>query len=213
MSSGPRLWQTLLEAEGLAAGADVAARLGAYLGLVREFNPVAGLVSVHDVGVLEEVHLPDCLSLAPVIARLGLERGLLLDIGSGGGFPAVPLGIVLPELRGVLVERNGRKSGFLRKVQGDLGLKGFRVVSGEFPQAGRDVQADVVTARAVEAPVRVWKDLAAWLPPGAVYLCQTGAPVSGGGMFHVEHVSDAWTLHGLRRGSLQLVRRAGASNP
>ena len=87
-----------------------------YLSLVREWNDYASLVSKGDLSSLEETHLVDALGLAPVIVRLGQDEGLLLDIGSGGGFPAIPLKIVLPDLQIVMIERCGRKVAFLRNL-------------------------------------------------------------------------------------------------
>lgn len=70
------------------------------------------LVSQADRTRLRERHL------APSLAGLELlpERGKVLDIGSGGGFPALPLAILTPHLTYTLVESNSRKAAFLRRV-------------------------------------------------------------------------------------------------
>ena len=149
-------------------------------------------------------HVADSLSLVPYMP----ERGLLLDIGSGGGFPAIPLKIVRPGLDVVLVERSSKKVGFLRKVIGALGLKGVKLVEGEFPVCCRDLRPDVVTARAVERGNKVLRQIAKFLPERARFLCQSGDPEGKlGEMFHVEHVEDGWSWQGLRRGELYIVTR------
>ena len=66
--------------------------------------------------------------LEPICAAdLFDEPGRLLDVGSGNGFPAVPIKVMRPELDLILVEASERKSGFLWAVLRELGLKGARV--------------------------------------------------------------------------------------
>lgn len=197
----------LLRQGGINVPGEMREQIGKFLQLVREWNNFAGLVSPKDVDLLEKTHLPDSLSLAPPIRRLGAGRLRWVDIGSGGGFPAVPVKIVLPDLEVVLVERNAKKAGFLEKVVGSLRLEEARVVQGNFP----DVQLaapDVVTARAIEKPAKLLPHILALLPVGGVFFCQTDLPEVGE-RFHVELVDDEWSAQGLRRGTLRLVRRIG----
>lgn len=180
-------------------------QLHVYIQLIRDWNSFASLVSRSDLDLLEQVHLPDSLSLAPLIRCLGKDRLHLLDIGSGGGLPAIPLKIVLPELEVEMVERSTRKTGFLEKVVGALHLGSVRVVHGNFPEVEVAVP-DVVTARAVEKPGKVLPRALDLLPVGGVFLCQT-VLLQLDPRFHVERVEDEWTAHGLRRGNLYIIRR------
>ena len=180
-------------------------QLDAYVQLIRNWNSFASLVSQSDLALLGKVHVPDSLSLAPLIRRLGEGPLRLLDIGSGGGFPAIPLKIVLPELEVEMVERGARKVGFLEKVVGSLHLDNVRVVQGNFPEVQVAVP-DVVTARAVEKPGKILPHLLDLLPVGGIFLCQTVLPRLDL-RFHVERVEDDWTAHGLRRGNLYMIRR------
>jgi 16S rRNA (guanine527-N7)-methyltransferase len=198
----------MLECEGIPVPATVLSQWARHAALVREWNPVASLVSMGDARQLECTHLPDAVSLASVMAHLGLSGASLLDVGSGGGYPAIPMKIVLPELQLTLMERSVKKIGFLRKVVAALGLQGVEIVHGEFPRMVQGRSAAVVTARAVEAPVKVQQALAAWMPVGGIFLCQSGCPTAfGREMFHVEHWEDGWTTNGARRGELFVVRR------
>ena len=197
-----------LQREGLEVPANVLGQWVRHAALIREWNKVASLVSVGDARQLETIHLPDAVSLAAVVARLGLAGGSLLDIGTGGGYPAIPMKIVLPALQVTLVERSVKKVGFLRKVVAALGLQGVEIIHGDFPGAVAGRGADVVTARAVETPEKIRCALAAWIPVGTVFLCQSGAPNEfEAPMFHVEHWEDGWTQNGTRRGVLFIVRR------
>jgi 16S rRNA (guanine527-N7)-methyltransferase len=200
--------RALLEGAGIVVPADAEARLRRYVELLAEWNGFASLLSERDIGLAASVHVPDTLSLTPFV-RDHAGAGGLLDIGSGGGFPAVPLAIVLPELPVVLVERSVRKVGFLRKAAGALGLNRVDIVHGEFPRAVRGLAPGVITARAVENPARLRRGLAEFIAAGSVFLCQSGLTWDEpAGMFHVEPVDDLWKTRGVRRGSLAIVRRA-----
>ena len=179
-----------------------------YLSLVEEWNEYASLVSRADLARLGARHVPDALSLAPIIKRLDPQGGTLLDIGSGGGFPALPLGILMPELKIFLLERSQKKVAFLRKAAGALGLSGVRVIEGTFPESAQELRPDIVTARAVEEPGKLMNQILAYLPAGASFLCQVPEPKrSIPETFHVEHVEDEWTAQGLRLGSLCIISR------
>jgi 16S rRNA (guanine527-N7)-methyltransferase len=84
------------------------------------------------------------------------EEGSLLDAGSGGGFPGVPLKICKPRLSVHLLEANAKRVSFLKQVIRLLGLKDVQVIRGRIEEVHRD-QAhdgyDVVTARALASPV------------------------------------------------------------
>ncbi|MBI2859324.1 MAG: 16S rRNA (guanine(527)-N(7))-methyltransferase RsmG [Chloroflexi bacterium] len=95
-------------------------------------------------------------SLTPVLAlpriREPGERNLL-DVGSGGGFPGVPLKIAFPRLRVVLIESTQKKVRFLEHLVDRLALKGVEVVTGRAEDLARDrryrEKFDAVVARAV----------------------------------------------------------------
>lgn len=80
----------------------------------------------------------------------GFVDGTVCDVGSGGGFPSIPLAIVRPELSFVLIEANGKKVSFLNAVVDALGLKNVKVIKAraeEVPELRESF--DTVTARAV----------------------------------------------------------------
>lgn len=205
-----RLAETGVEIPG-----DAADRLHEHMGLIKQWNRAVSLVSRSDLEDLESRHVIDSLSLAPILAGRGLSEGVLLDVGSGAGFPAIPLAVVLPGLRVVLVERSDRKVGFLRKVVGALRIERARIYCGQFPKAVADVRPGAVTARAVERPDLIIEKVGDFVARGALFLCQAGDPRAiAPAMFHVEHAperfhvehwEDDWTRDGSRRGSLYLV--------
>jgi 16S rRNA (guanine527-N7)-methyltransferase len=111
------------------------------------------LTAVADPAGIAIKHFLDSLTLVP---RLGAAAaGRMVDVGSGAGFPGLPVRIVCPGLRLVLVEATGKKAEFCRHIAEGLSLKGVEVLHARAEEVGRDPhhrQAyDVATARAVAA--------------------------------------------------------------
>jgi 16S rRNA (guanine(527)-N(7))-methyltransferase RsmG len=184
--------------------------LDRYCALIQKWNGFASLVSAGDEKRLWE-HVADSLSLVDVARKRGGKAPWLLDIGSGGGFPAMPLALALGELEAVLVDRSRKKAGFLENAVGELGLVGrVKVVQGDFPrEVGVDApEGCLITARAVEKPEIVWEGVKKLVEMGAIFLCQwVKAPQESEKMFHVERIIDDWSDNGLRRGELRLIHR------
>lgn len=200
----------LLAEDGIPVSNEMLKQLARFNELILEWNPSASLVSLADATRLAQTHIPDALSIAAIIQRHTTNRALaLLDIGSGGGFPAIPLKVVLPGMPLILIERTTKKVGFLRKVAASLGLREVTIHNAEFTPRMVTVNVGAVTARAVEKPKGVLKKVSEALPEGVVFVCQSGNPQSAvGPRFHVEHIVDKWTEAKLRRGDLFLVTRA-----
>ena len=196
-----------LTGDGIPVPDEALEQLARHAALVREMSQAYALVSKRDLPDIERRHIVDSLALAPVVCRLAGASATLLDIGGGGGFPAIPLKIVLPKLTMTLVERSEKRSWFLRKVVGDLRLTDVDVRFGEFPSAVKDIEPSIITARAVEKPEQLLKQVRRFLPVDSVFLCQSGDPGDPNDMFHVEHIKDEWSSTGLRRGSLHAIRR------
>lgn len=114
----------------------------------------------------------DRLLVEPLMAARRLLPGdrLVIDVGSGGGSPAIPLKLSVPVLRMVLVEAKVRKSAFLREAIRQLSLEHVEVENRPFEEllSRSDLHeaADVVTIRAVRADTRLWTGGQAFLKPG-----------------------------------------------
>ncbi|PLX83305.1 MAG: 16S rRNA (guanine(527)-N(7))-methyltransferase RsmG [Desulfuromonas sp.] len=112
------------------------------------WNRRINLTAITDPLDALEKHLVDSLSLVPLLE--GTER--LLDIGSGGGFPSLPVKLALRGLKVVSVDAVGKKVSFQRHVVRSLGLSGFEPlharVEGLAGQAGRAAGFDLVVSRA-----------------------------------------------------------------
>jgi 16S rRNA (guanine527-N7)-methyltransferase len=150
---------------GVHVTASCLATVGDHLARLLAMNEQMNLTAITDPSSAWERHALDALSLLPHLADLP-AGGKVLDVGSGGGIPGIPLAIARPDLHVTLIEATQKKARFLETVSADLGLSNVAVRAeraeelAEGPLAG---QFDVVTARAV---ARLTK-LVPWVVPFA----------------------------------------------
>ena len=125
------------------------AGLASFLTLLAETNEVMNLTSDADPGHLLTTHIRD--SLAPLLVGLEAPRSLL-DIGTGGGFPAVPLALAWPATTVTMSESIGKKAHFLESLVDGVPLHGSRVIHGrveEHASALPERAFDMITARGI----------------------------------------------------------------
>lgn len=119
-------------AEGIRAlgveidGAAAQSKLLAYLALLEKWNRVYNLTAIRDPERMVSHHLLDSLAALPHLPDAASLR--LVDIGSGGGSPGIPLAIARPGWKVSLVERSAKKASFLREAQAQLPLPDVDVV-------------------------------------------------------------------------------------
>ena len=132
---------------GVALTDAQAGQLLDYLDLLQKWNKAYNLTAVRDRSAMLTQHLLDSLSIVP-----HLPPGDLLDVGSGGGLPGIPLAILQPERSITLIDTVGKKVAFLRQAAMTLGLKNLQAVSGRIeswaPPAGHDAGFALISARA-----------------------------------------------------------------
>ena len=105
---------------------DIVSLLERYIAEIERFNPALGLVGTNDRRDLIVRHILDSLAALGILLRR-CDCTRLADVGSGAGLPGIPLAIVLPDARCTLIERMGRRAGFLRHVAESLGLNNVSV--------------------------------------------------------------------------------------
>lgn len=118
-----------------------------YLDLLQKWNKAYNLTAVRERPAMLTQHLLDSLSIMP-----HLPPGDLLDVGSGGGLPGIPLAILQPERSITLIDTVGKKVAFLKQAAMTLGLKNLNAVSDRIeswlPPADHAGGFALITARA-----------------------------------------------------------------
>jgi 16S rRNA (guanine527-N7)-methyltransferase len=140
-----------------------------YLRLLERWNQTYNLTAIRQPAEMLTRHLLDSLAMAEYWSEQELA-----DMGSGAGLPGLPLAILQPERRVVLIESNGKKSRFLREVKRNLGLAGVEVVEQRAEAYAPAAKLAAATARAV-APLSALAGWCAhWLAPAGRLLAMKG---------------------------------------
>jgi len=147
-----------------------------------------GLTAIRDRDTARRVHLEESLAAAPAVARF---EGPLVDVGSGGGAPGLPLAAAFPDRQVTLLEPNLRRSGFLERVAGDF--PNVTVVRGRAEEQEID-RYGVAVAKAL-AP-----------PPVALEWCLPLVRVGGAAILLVGPSADAAAV-------AIVARRLGGGEP
>ena len=165
MSETAERVRTRAKAVGVAIPAHIEGRLIAYFDLLTRWNAKINLTALTDTDAAI-----DRLLLEPVAAAATLPRYLdLIDLGSGGGSPAIPLALALEARRLVMVESRGRKAAFLSEATRSSGLNAivanarFETIGAQGTYAG---QMDAVSIRAVRPDLATLALAKAFLKPG-----------------------------------------------
>jgi 16S rRNA (guanine527-N7)-methyltransferase len=152
-----------------------------YVDILIKWNARINLTAVRDPEEIVTRHFGESYFAAEIL-RSGAVPQTATDLGSGAGFPGIPLAISMPETQVTLIESNGKKATFLREVISAIGLKNAVVFAGRGEEY-RD-RAALVTMRAVE---RFEKAL-----PTAIGLAESGGRVAL--MVGVEQIATAKSL-------------------
>lgn len=169
---------------GISIENDVIQGLEAYFGLLQRWNRTVSLTSL-PVDTLGDEAI-DRILIEPLLASkyLPARNAVVIDIGSGGGSPAIPMKIANPEISMRMVESKTRKAAFLREVVRHLSMEGAEVEGSRFeellvrPELHEAV--DVVTMRAVKVEKKTMMGLQAFLKPGGrLFLFRTNSARNG----------------------------------
>lgn len=173
----PTSWPPQLS-DGLAAlGLDLAPDrqqlLLAFLGLLAHWNRAFNLTAVRDPAVMVRRQLLDSLAILPWVVE-----GPVLDVGSGGGLPGIPLAIARPGLAFTLLDSNGKKVRFLRQVVGELELRNVEVIQERIERLDRAAHYRHIVSRAFASLSDLTVASQGLLAPGGDWLAMKGADPS-----------------------------------
>ncbi|MDF7637431.1 16S rRNA (guanine(527)-N(7))-methyltransferase RsmG [Leuconostocaceae bacterium ESL0958] len=142
-----------LEQAGLSLSKAQLAAFDRYFHLLVATNRSVNLTAITEKEAVYLKHFYDSLTLATKVPALREGSASLIDIGSGAGFPALPLKIALPNLSVTLVDSLNKRVNFLKQVVAELGLTDVTIIHGRAEDLGKDNQLrekyDFATARAV----------------------------------------------------------------
>ncbi len=157
------LEQLLVSTPALATALPAAwfAAAATFVDLLLDANERQNLTRVVEPEAVARNHLLDAIAALPLVDALA--PGRVADIGSGGGFPAMPLALARPQFHWTLIESARGKANFLREAAATLGLVGVEVLAERAEDVGRMARQreanDLVIARAC-APLPVLAELA-----------------------------------------------------
>jgi len=122
-------------------------KLKQYTELLREWNAKINLVSRKDMDRLETKHLAHCLTLTKFLRLMPKAR--LLDVGTGGGLPGIPMAICYPQARFTLMDSIGKKIMVVEDMVDRLELSNTEVRRGRVEELPRKKSYDFILGRAV----------------------------------------------------------------
>ncbi len=140
-----------------------------FLKLLDKWNNVYNLTSISPKEMWVSAHIYDSLSISGMI-----PIGSVLDVGTGGGFPGIPLAITQPQREFVLLDRSQKKTSFLRQAVIELGLNNVKIITSRIEAYETDRPFDVIVSRAFSDLRPFVESVERLLSPTGVLLAMKG---------------------------------------
>ncbi|MCZ7570910.1 MAG: 16S rRNA (guanine(527)-N(7))-methyltransferase RsmG [Ardenticatenaceae bacterium] len=178
--------------------------------LLLEWNERLNLTAIVEPQEVVTKHFMDSLSVLAVLRPpLAAAPPAVIDVGTGGGFPGIPLKIARPEWRVTLLEATRKKTGFLAMVVRELGLEGVTIVWGRAEEVahepGQREVYDAAVARAVAELAALAELCLPFVRLGGQFVAQKGARVDE----EVDRASRALELLGGRLVAIERLEVPG----
>ncbi|MGL6159577.1 16S rRNA (guanine(527)-N(7))-methyltransferase RsmG [Microbulbifer sp.] len=142
-----------------------------YLELFARWNAAYNLSAIRDPAQMLERHIIDSLS---VVNLCGHDSDSLIDVGSGGGLPGIPLAIVHPARPVTLLDSNGKKARFLFQVASQLPLANVQVINERVEEFSPGAKFDGVVSRAFASLADMILGSEHLLAPGGKFYAMKG---------------------------------------
>ncbi|HEY6863099.1 MAG TPA: 16S rRNA (guanine(527)-N(7))-methyltransferase RsmG [Burkholderiales bacterium] len=155
---------------GLELDRNARKRLLAFAELLEKWNRVYNLTAIRGADQIVSGHLLDCLAIVPHIP----STGRALDVGSGAGFPGIPLALARPRMQVTLLDSNQKKAAFLRQAVGELQLDNATVIEDRVEAWQPQEKFDVVVSRALTDTGEFVRWSRHLLAPGGVFAAMKG---------------------------------------
>jgi len=165
---------------GLALSPQQVDALAAYVALLAKWNRTYNLTAIREPARMVTHHVLDSLAVLPHLPQHEAVR--LLDVGSGGGLPGIPLAIARADWRATLVDPVHKKAAFLAQAAIELGLGNVESHAARVEELRTNAQYDVVISRA-------FADLATFAALSEPHLAPGGVLVAMKGVHPVEEIA------------------------
>jgi 16S rRNA (guanine527-N7)-methyltransferase len=180
---------------------EITALLERYIKEIELFNRAYGLVGTDDRDELVIRHILDSLAPLGIISRLLAESGTtagraqIADAGSGAGLPGIPLSVALRDCDFTLIERMGRRAGFLLNTKAVLGLSNVTVEEKELEKTSKN-RFSLVTFRAFKPlESKLLETLSGICLPGGIIAAYKGRrEKTGQEITNIEKYLDKWEI-------------------
>ena len=156
-------------------------QLSDYLALLAKWNRTYNLTAIREPARMVTHHLLDSLAVLPHLPQSAELR--LLDVGSGGGLPGIPLAIARPDWRVVMVDPNHKKAAFLTQAAIELGLANAAARAVRVEDLRGEAPFDVVISRA-------FADLATFAASSARHVAPLGMLAAMKGVHPTEEIAE-----------------------
>ncbi len=163
---------------GQALSADAVGKLARLLRELERWNKRVNLTSIRNTAEMVSGHVLDSLALRPF-----LQGASIIDVGTGAGFPGLPLAIAEPQRRFLLLDSNARKIAFVKHVVADLALRNVTAVQARAEEFVADPLFDTVLVRALASLPRI-VELCAHL------MAENGVLLAAKGKYPAEELDD-----------------------
>jgi 16S rRNA (guanine527-N7)-methyltransferase len=136
-----------------------------FLGFLKKWSGHYNLTAITDTQKMITRHLLDSLAIAPYITGNNI-----LDIGSGAGFPGIPLAVYFPQKHVTLLDSNGKKTRFLIQAKAEFQLSNITVINARMETWQASQPFDTIVVRAVGSIPEVMAESRHLLQPGGQWL-------------------------------------------
>jgi 16S rRNA (guanine527-N7)-methyltransferase len=170
-----------LAALGLASDARQKAQLSDYLALLAKWNKTYNLTAIREPARMVTHHLLDSLAVVPHLPASPSLR--VLDVGSGGGLPGIPIAVARPGWRVAMVDPNHKKAAFLTQATIELRLANATAHAVRVEDLRGESPFDVVISRA-------FADLATFAETSARHMAPGGMLVAMKGVHPAEEIAE-----------------------
>ena len=165
-----------IEKIGLEISEEQANQFMKYYEMLIETNKVMNLTAITELDEVIIKHFIDSLLAAKKINVNNFDS--LIDVGTGAGFPGIPIKIMFPEIRVVLLDSLNKRINFLQEVASELNLEGIEFIHGRAEDFGKSEEYreefDVATARAVAGLPILMEFCVPFVKVGGYFICLKG---------------------------------------